>query len=280
MLSENRENYLMKICVIGVGVIGSAIVKSLLRGMSGIKIIATRRNVDELKELEKLGVIITCDNKKAASEADVVMLCVKPMDVKGVLEEVKKQIEGKLVVSVAAAVPLKFLKEITPKTRFVRAMPNIAVLVNEAFIAYCSGPDVTSTDKKIVGEIFSKMGKYIKVHEKYMNSITGLSGSGPAYLLVIIEALINAGLKVGLPKDLAFLSSAQTVIGTGKLLLETKKRLSELKDMVVTPGGTTIEGIYELESGGIRIAIMRTVEAATKKSEKITNDIISAARKT
>ena len=113
-----------------------------------------------------------------------------------------------------------------------------------------------------------------------MNSITGLSGSGPAYLLVIIEALINAGLKVGLPKDLAFLSSAQTVIGTGKLLLETKKRLSELKDMVVTPGGTTIEGIYELESGGIRIAIMRTVEAATKKSEKITNDIISAARKT
>lgn len=270
----------MKICVIGVGVIGSAIVKSLLRGMSGIKIIATRRNVDELKELEKLGVIITCDNKKAASEADVVMLCVKPMDVKGVLEEVKKQIEGKLVVSVAAAVPLKFLKEITPKTRFVRAMPNIAVLVNEAFIAYCSGPDVTSTDKKIVGEIFGKMGKYIEVHEKYMNSITGLSGSGPAYLLVIIEALINAGLKVGLPKDLAFLSSTQTVIGTGKLLLETKKRLSELKDMVVTPGGTTIEGIYELESGGIRIAIMRTVEAATKKSEKITNDIISAARKT
>lgn len=270
----------MKICVIGAGVIGSAIVKSLLRGMNGIKIIATRRNVNELKELEKLGVIITSDNKKAASEADVVVLCVKPMDVKGVLEAVKRQIEGKLVVSVAAAVPIKILKEITPKTRFVRAMPNIAVLVNEAFIAYCLGPDVTSTDKKIVGEIFGKMGKYIEVHEKYMNSITGLSGSGPAYILVIIEALINAGLKVGLPKDLAFLSSTQTVIGTGKLLLETKKRLSELKDMVVTPGGTTIEGIYELESGGIRITIMRTVEAATKKSEKITNDIISAARNT
>ena len=270
----------MKISVIGAGVIGTAIVNNLLKEMSGIKIIATRRNVDELKELEKIGVLVTKDNKKAASEADVIMVCVKPINVKEVLEEVKKEIEGKLVVSVAAAVPLHFLKEITPKTRFVRAMPNIAILVNEAFIAYCSGPDVTSEDKKMLDEIFSNMGKYVEVPEKYMNSITGLSGSGPAYLLVIIEALINAGMKVGLPKDLAFLSSTQTVVGTGKLLLKSKKGLSELKDMVVTPGGTTIEGIYELESGGIRTTIMRSVKAATKKSEKITKDIISGSNKT
>ena len=144
----------MKICVIGAGTIGSAIVKSLLQGMPEEKIYATRRNLDKLKELGELGVFITDDNKKAAGETDVIILCVKPLDVKGVLKEIKAQIKGKLVVSVAAAVPLQFLKEIIPETRFVRAMPNVAILVQESFTAYCTTPDVTLEDKKTLFNIF------------------------------------------------------------------------------------------------------------------------------
>lgn len=263
----------MKIAIIGAGTIGSAIARSLLRSRRGFKIIATRRRVEKLKELEKLGATVTSNNKKAANEADIIILCVKPLTVKGVLKEIKEQIKGKLVISVAAAIPLGFLKKIAPETRFVRAMPNVAVLVREAFTGYSVDSDVTSEDKKQVEEIFGYMGKYAEVDEKYMDAITALSGSGPAYLSIIIEALMYAGLKVGLPRDLALRSSAQTVVGAGKLILETKKPLSELKDMVVTPAGTTIDGIYELEGSGIRTAFMRAVEVATKKSEKITERI-------
>ena len=264
----------MKICVIGAGIIGSAMIKSLLQDKRVKKIIATDRRVEKLKGLEEIGVKITSDNKKAAGEADIVILCVKPRNVKGVLEEIIKEIEGKLIVSVAAAVPLHFLKEKAPKSRFIRIMPNIAVLVQEAFIAYCKEADVTFEDVKQVEKMLNKIGKYMEVDEKYMDAITGLSGSGPAYLLVIIEALTYAGLKVGLPRDLAYFSTLQTVIGTAKLLKENEKSIQELKDMIVTPGGTTINGIYELEKGNIRAVIMRTVEAATKKSEKIKKAII------
>jgi pyrroline-5-carboxylate reductase len=263
----------MKIAIIGTGIIGSAIAESLLRSRRGFKVTATRRRVEKLKELKKLGANITSDNKKAANEADIIILCVKPLNVRGVLNEIKKQIEGKLMISVAAAIPLEFLKKIAPETRFVRAMPNVAVLVREAFTGYCVDSDVTPDDKKQVKEIFGYIGKYAEVDEKYMNAITALSGSGPAYISIIIEALMYAGLKVGLARDLALHSSAQTVVGAGKLILETKKTLSELKEMVVTPAGTTIDGIYELEGSGIRTAFMRAIEVATKKSEKITESI-------
>jgi len=262
----------LRISVIGAGTIGSAIAGSLLRSRYA-EVTATRRRVEKLKELEKLGALVTSDNRKAAEEADVVILSVKPRDVKNVLGEIREQVRGKLVISVAAAVPLQFLKEIAPKTRFVRAMPNVALLVQESFTAYCSDPHVTPEDKKRVQEIFERMGRHLEVEEKYMDAITGLSGSGPAYLSIIIEALMYAGLKVGLPRDLALASAAQTAVGAGKLILETQKPLSELKDMVVTPAGVTIEGIYELEGSGIRTALMRAVEVATKKSEKITEDI-------
>lgn len=263
----------MKIAIIGAGIIGSSIAESLLRSRRGFKVIATRREVEKLKDLEKLGATVTSDNKKAAKEAEIIILCVKPLNVKDVLNEIKEQVKGKLVISVAAAIPLSFMKKIAPEARFVRAMPNIAVLVREAFTGYAVDSDITAEDKKQLEEIFGHMGKHAEVDEKYMDAITALSGSGPAYLFIIMEALMYAGLKVGLPRDLALSSSAQTVIGAGKLILETKKPLSELKDMVVTPAGTTVEGIYELEGSGIRTALMRAVEAATKKSEKITECI-------
>jgi pyrroline-5-carboxylate reductase len=264
---------MMKICIIGAGIIGSSIAKSLLLSNYGSEIVATDREVEKLKELKEFGARITLNNKKAADEATVVILSVKPKNVKNVLTEIQEEVKGKLVISVAAAISLESLKSLAPEARFVRAMPNVAVLVQESFTAYCFSSEITKEDRKIVEEIFGKMGKYIEVEETHLNAITGLSGSGPAYVSIIIEAMMYAGLKVGLPRKLSLLASTQTVIGTGKLILESKKHVAELKDMVVTPGGTTIEGIYQLEDSGLRTAIMRAVEAAMKKSEKISETI-------
>jgi len=260
------------IAVIGAGVIGGAIVKSLLKSGYKGRIMATRREVEKLKELEELGAVITQDNRKAAKQSNIVFICVKPNAVGSVLEEIAKEIEGKLVVSTASTIPLEFYKSIAPKAKFVRTMPNLAVLVQEAFTAYCCDSDVTSEDKQKVEKILNSMGVCQEVEEKYMDPVTGLSGSAPAYLSVIVESMMYAGLKVGLPRELALYSSAQTVLGTGKLILhflETKEHLAKIKDMVTTPGGITIEGIYELEGSEIRTALMRAVERATEKCAEI-----------
>ncbi|UCE16840.1 MAG: pyrroline-5-carboxylate reductase [Candidatus Bathyarchaeota archaeon] len=258
------------VAVIGAGVIGGAIVKSLLKSKYDDKITATekRQKIEKLEELEKLGATITWNNKTAAKESDIIFICVKPNAVGEVLKEISKEIEGKLVISTAATIPLEFYKKIVPKARFVRTMPNVAVLVQEAFTAYCCDSGVTSEDKRKVEKILKFMGICQEVEEKYMDALTALSGSGPAYISVIIEALMYAGLKVGLPRELSLYSSAQTVLGTGKLILETREHPAKIKDMVTTPGGTTIEGIYELEGSEIRTALMKAVEMATEKCSK------------
>lgn len=258
-----------QIAVIGAGVIGGAIVKGLLKSKHAGQIIATRRRIEKLREIQDLGAIITRDNKKAAAKSNIIFICVKPNDLENILRETKKELEGKLVMSTAATVTLDFYKSIIPRARFVRTMPNVALLVQESFTAYCCDQSVTAEDKKKVKKILSIMGVCEEVEEKFMDAITALSGSGPGYLSIIIEALTYAGLKVGLPRDLSLRSSAQTVLGTGKLVLKTGEHVGKIKDMVVTPGGTTIEAIYELEGSKIRQALMRAVEEATKKCAKI-----------
>jgi len=267
----------MTLGIIGAGTIGRAIVESLLVSEYGEKIIATRRQVEKIEDLKEKGVVVTRDNRLAAREADAIMLCVKPKDVRGVLNEIREEIGGKLIISVAAAIPLKLLKENAPSARFIRAMPNIAVLVQESFTAYCCDENITAEDKKVAEEIFRSMGDSAEVDEKYMNAITGLSGSTPAYTAIIIESLMYAGLKMGLPRNLALDSSIKAVLGGAKLASKTSRHIAELKDMVVTPGGVTIDGIYELEDGGIRTTIMRAVEAATIKSKKITEELVTGS---
>jgi pyrroline-5-carboxylate reductase len=265
---------LESIAVIGVGVIGGAIVKSLLKKRYEGEVIATRRDIVKLKELEAIGAKTTVNNREAASKADIIFLCVKPGDIEKVIKEISGEIRGKLVISTAATIPLKFYKKIVPHAKFVRTMPNIAALVQESFTAYCCDEDVTESDKKKVEKLLSLMGVSLEVEEKYMDAITALSGSGPAYISIIIEALMYAGLRVGLPRDLALYSAAQTVLGTGKLLLETQEHPAKIKDMVTTPGGTTIEAIYELEGSQIRQALMRAIKEATEKCQRIRNEII------
>ncbi len=256
------------IAVIGMGVIGGAVVDSLLKNGYKGKITAAELALEKIRSLEQQGVTVTADNKKAAKNADIIFLCVKPNILKPVLAEIKNELEGKLVISVAAAVTVAFCKR-EAKAHFVRVMPNVAIKVQESFTAFCCDPDVTDADKQNVKTLLGFMGKAVEIDEKYMDAITAVSGSGPGYLSIIIEALEYAGLKVGLPRDLALTAAAQAVLGTAKLVLETGQSPAQVRDSVTTPGGTTIEAIAEVEGSGVRQAFIRAIEAATKKSETI-----------
>ena len=258
-----------KIAVIGAGMMGGAIVKSLLKSGYAGKITAVDIQPERLREQEKIGVAVSTDNRKVAAEADVIFVCVKPNNVETVLKQINNSTKGKLVISIAATVPLKFLKKFIPEAKIVRIMPNLAALVQASYTAYCCGENVTKKDKEKVQSLLNSMGVCEEVDEKYMDAITALTGSGPGYISIIIEALMDAGVKVGLPQKVALQGAAQAVLGTGKLMLELQKNPAKLRDMVATPGGTTIEAINTLEESTIRQTLMQAVEKATKKSQLI-----------
>jgi pyrroline-5-carboxylate reductase len=258
-----------KITVIGAGMMGSAIIKSLIKGNYGGKITAVDIAPEKLKDLENLGVKVTSDNRKAAADANIVFIIVKPGDVEKVLKEISKEIKDKLLISVAATVPLAFLRKNASEARIVRIMPNLGALVQASYTAYCCEPNVTAEDKEKVITLLNMMGICDEMDEKYMDAITAVSGSGPGYMSIIIEALTYAGLKVGLPRNIALAAAAQTVMGTGKLVIELHEDPAKIKDMTTTPGGTTIEAIYQIEQSQIRPAMIRAIEEATKKSQTI-----------
>ncbi len=262
-----------KIAVIGAGMMGGAIVQSLLKSGYEGKITAVDIKPEKLKEQEKLGVTTSTDSRKATEESDVIFICVKPTGMKSVLMQINSTVKGKLVISIAATVPLKYLKKFIPHAKVVRIMPNVAALVQASYTAYCCGENVTKQDKEKVKSLLSRMGVCEEVDEKYMDAITALTGSGPGYISIIIEALMYAGLKVGLPRKVALYGAAQTVLGTGKLVLDLKEHPAKVKDMVTTPGGVTIEAVYELEGSSIRQALMRAVEEASKKSKIVREEI-------
>lgn len=258
----------MKVAVIGAGTIGGAIAKAL--ALAGYSVVATRRNVEKASWLKEYGVEVISDNRLAVKSADVVFLAVKPNKVGDVLREVGDVVRDKLVISVAAGVSLSELKELA-EAKFVRAMPNIAILVGESFTAYAT--DLEGEDVELVEKLLGTFGKCIRIDEEHMDAITGLSGSGPAYVTVFLEAMVYGGLRVGLPREVARVASLQTLLGTAKLLMETEKHPAEVREWVITPGGTTIDGIFELEEGKIRTAVMKAVDAATKKSRILAKSV-------
>ncbi len=258
-----------RIAIIGAGMMGGAIIKSLLKGKYSGKIVAADFMTDKLKEFEKQGISVTTDNSKAAAETDVIFISVKPGDLAKVLKEINKNTKGKVVISTAATVPLAFIKKHVPEAKVVRVMPNIAALVQASYTAFCCDNNVTKKDKEKVKTILDLMGVAEEMDEKFMDAITGLSGSGPGYMSIIAEALTYAGLKVGLPRSIAEKASAQVMLGTAKLITDLPEHPARIRDMVTTPGGTTIEAVYELEKAKVRQALMRAVEQATKKSVQI-----------
>ncbi|MEM2088194.1 MAG: pyrroline-5-carboxylate reductase, partial [Thermoproteota archaeon] len=231
--------------------------------------VATDIDLDRRMLAKSYGVEVFETNRDAVKNADMIILAVKPKEVSSVLNGVKDLIGGKLVVSIAAAVTLSHMEKISPSTRFIRVMPNILIEVGEAFIALCSGSKATEEDVEFASKIFGMMGEVVRVGEGLMDGVTGFSGSGPAYVFDIMDALADAGVKTGLPKELSLRIAAKMMLGSAKMVLEGKGTPMELRDMVTTPGGTTIMGLYELEKGGVRAAIMNAVEAATKRAGEL-----------
>jgi pyrroline-5-carboxylate reductase len=220
------------------------------------------------------GARTTTDNLQVASEADVIFLAVKPQQIEGVLAKLRGMVSGeKVVVSIAAGIRLAVLAEgLGEGVRLVRVMPNTPSLVGQGACGYCLGENASPDDGRLVHKLLSAVGVAYQVDEKLMDAVTGLSGSGPAFAYIIIEALSDGGVRMGLPRPVATALAAQTVKGAAEMVLSTGDHPGLLKDRVTSPGGTTITGIQALETGGLRGSLMAAVEAATRRSIELGKD--------
>ncbi|MCL6610812.1 MAG: pyrroline-5-carboxylate reductase [Peptococcaceae bacterium] len=261
---------------------GGAMAGALLAGLTGSGAVAARdlyvSDVSrERLELLKasLNINILYDNREVVRLADIIILAVKPGIVLSVLREAAGELKpGQTVISIAAGVPLGSLESAAGgEAAVVRVMPNTPALVGEGASAVCPGTRAGSRDVERALAVFNAVGRAVEVPESMMDAVTGLSGSGPAYMFVILEALADAGLRMGLPRNVAVLLAAQTMLGAAKMLLETGRHPGQLKDMVTTPGGTTIEGLYTLERRGLRGALMEAVEAAAARSRELSGGL-------
>jgi pyrroline-5-carboxylate reductase len=217
---------------------------------------------------EDTGTVALEDNRQVVQRSEVVVLAVKPQTMAGLLAEIRPVVTPQhLIISVAAGVTLGQLAEaLGLDRRLVRVMPNTPCLVGASAAGYAAGPAATAADLRLVDRLLSSVGKAFALPEKLLDAVTGLSGSGPAYVFVLIEALSDGGVRVGLPRDVATQLAAQTVYGAAKMVLETGLHPAALKDQVASPGGTTAFGLHALEKAGFRAALIDAVEAATNRS--------------
>lgn len=216
------------------------------------------------------GAILASSIADVLRAADVIVLAVKPQSMAGVLAEVSSQKPaGKLFVSIAAGVTLAKLEAGLGTGRVIRVMPNTPALVGQGASAYSLGPAASADDGKLVGQLLAAVGQAHQVEEKLLDAVTGLSGSGPAFVYLVIEALTDGGVRMGLPRDVAASLAAQTVRGAGTMVALTGQHPAVLRDQVTSPGGTTIAGLAALEDRGLRAALIAAVEAATKRSQEL-----------
>ncbi len=262
------------IAFLGAGNMAGALIKGLLHAKAcepaEIWAVDVRpQRLDELREAH--GIRVGRDLAEAARWADVVVLATKPQVFDRVLPVVASAIRADaLVVSIAAGVPIEAIEAHMPSgTRVVRTMPNTPALVDAGATAIAPGTTASEDDLELVRRIFDSVGITVVLEEALLDSVTGLSGSGPAYIFLIIEALADAGVKVGLHRESAQLLAAQTVLGSAKLLIETGEHPGRLKDMVTSPGGTAIAGLHTLEAGGLRTTLINAVESATARSREL-----------
>jgi pyrroline-5-carboxylate reductase len=261
------------IALIGAGQMAEALTGGLLdsgvvdpAGVYATDIRAERR--DFVKQ--RFGVRVGADNRDAALWADIIVLAVKPQALDAVLAGLGSVVDGKLVISIAAGVSIASLAGRLPgRTRLVRVMPNAPALVREGISALAFAPGVTEEDRVLAQTVFEAVGRVVTVEEHLMAAITGLSGSGPAYVFMAIEALADGGVNMGLSRPVAELLAAQTVLGAARMLIETREHPGRLKDRVASPGGTTIAGLHRLEQGGLRATLMDAVQAATERAEEL-----------
>ena len=258
---------------VGGGNMAEAMIRGLLRGkvFAPENVIVSGPRDERMRELSGTYAIRgTLDNREAA-KARIVVLSVKPQILSRVLDEISDAIDPEaLVISIAAGVPVEAIQSrLASGTRVVRGMPNTPALVDAAATAIAGGEHARESDLEDARRIFDAIGITVILEESQLDAVTGLSGSGPAYVFLILEALSDAGVKVGLSRRTAQLLAAQTLLGSAKLLLETNEHPGRLKDMVTSPGGTAITGLHTLEHGGLRTTLMNAVEAATRRSREL-----------
>jgi pyrroline-5-carboxylate reductase len=263
----------MKISFIGGGIMGEALIKSILaKGMAASRDITvsdvSQQRCDYLKK--NYGVNTTTSNLEAAKKAEVIVLAVKPQDLNMVLPELGKLSLKQLVLSIAAGTTIETLRQGLKHNCLVRAMPNMPAQIGEGMTVWTASAEVTPQQKEMVKSILSASGEELYVNnEKYIDMATALSGSGPGYVFLIIEALTDAGVHIGLPRDTAEKLVIETIIGSARAVKTTAKHPAELKNMVTSPGGTTTEGILQLETGGLRSLLLRAVIAAYEKAKSL-----------
>jgi pyrroline-5-carboxylate reductase len=263
-----------KLAVLGTGKLGGILLRAYLKQNLFVpkNVTATVKHTEKAATLAKeLGVSVTTDNHKAVHGADIVLLGVKPQVVGDVLKEIAPELSEKtLVISVAASVPTNYIEQHAgAKVPVIRAMPNTPSTVGCGMTGICRGSSATPDHLEITRAMFDTVGRTVVVDEKNMDAVTGLSASGPAFAYIILESLAEAGVKVGLPRDVATLLAAQTMKGAASVVLETGDHPALLKDAVTTPAGCTIDGILELEEGKLRVTLIKAVVKATHRAGEL-----------
>ncbi|PYV17944.1 MAG: pyrroline-5-carboxylate reductase [Acidobacteria bacterium] len=262
------------IALVGAGKLGEAI----LSGMLGAKLVRPRQvratvahapRADYLRK--KYRVDAQTNNRRAVKGAGLVLIVLKPQQVRGFLREVRDELsKDAVLISAAASVTTSLIEqEVGRAVRVVRAMPNTPCLIRQGMTALARGTHATEADVKVAERIFGSMGRVVVVDEKHMDAITGLSASGPAYVYTIIESLAEGGVKMGLPRDLSTELTAQTLVGASALVLHTGEHPAKLKDVVTTPAGCTIDGLLELEEGGLRVTLIKAVVRAAERAREL-----------
>ncbi len=264
----------VKIAFLGAGNMAEAIISGILQGqlVNPDHIFATDVAFARLEKLkDRYHIQVGTENPHAVLWADIIILCVKPQVMNEVLSDIQSSLSDKqLVISVAAGVPLHLLQgRLGDNIPLVRAMPNTPAVIQEGVTAISGIQGLNSDYLQMAKVIFEAVGRVVVVNESFMDAVTGLSGSGPAYVFLAIEALIDGGVRVGLPRNVAHTLAVQTVLGAAKMVRETGEHPAILKDRVTSPGGTTIAGLQRLEEGGLRATLIEAVEAATDRSKEL-----------
>ena len=264
----------MRLAVIGVGKLGGILLEAFLKQglVSPPNVFATDQQLDKTrKALDHFSIRLDSDNRAAVREADIVLLCVKPHVMGEVLDEIKSELnDRKLVISVAASVPTDFIEQrVGARIPVIRAMPNTPALVGAGMTALAKGKFASDDNVALAKKLFDAVGATVISDEEQMDAITGLSGSGPAYIYMVIESLADGGVAAGLPRELATQLAAQTALGGAKMVLETRQSPSALKDQVATPGGCTVEGLRALDEGALRATLMKAVEKAAARATEL-----------
>ena len=266
----------VRVAVLGAGKMGGILLDAFLKNalLTPGQMMATVAHADRARVVgQRTGVRVGTDNLVAARSADVILLGVKPLQVVEVVRQIRPALTGdKMLVSFAASVKTRAIEDAAGcELAVVRAMPNTPATVGEGMSALCAGRFCSAEQMDLSKRMFETVGRAVVLDERHMDAVTALSGSGPAFLYIIIEALAEAGVNVGLPREVATLLAAQTTLGSAKMVLETGSHPALLKDEVTTPAGCTVDGILELEEGGLRVTLIKAVKRAAQRAKELAN---------